>query len=77
MLDIHEKLMGLPQEYDEQYSDKWMEEINFEVDDFYSNVNDYLISRKDNLPSNIMSKASIIDEYLKTSDEILTDGNQT
>ena len=59
--------MGLPQEYDEQYSDKWMEEINFEVDDCYSDVNDHLISRKDNLPSYIMQKASIIDEYLKTS----------
>ena len=48
MLDIHEKLMGLLHDDDEQYGDEWMEEINFEVDDCCSDLNDYLISRKDN-----------------------------
>ena len=53
-----------------------MEEINFEVDDYCSDVNDYLISRKDDPTSETMSKASIVDGYLKRSvhDESLTEG---
>ena len=47
MLDIHEELMSPLQEDDEQYGDEWMEEINFEVDDCCSDVNDFLTSRKD------------------------------
>ena len=76
ILSIHEELMGLLQEDDEQFGDEWTEEINFEVDDCCSDVNDYLISRKDDRPSEIMSKASIVDEYLKGSvyDESLTEG---
>ena len=39
-----------------------MEEINFEVDDCCSDENDYLISWKDDPPSETMSKTSIVDE---------------
>ena len=76
VLDIYEESMGLLQDDDERYGDEWMEEINFEVDDCCSDVNDYLISRKDDLPSETMSKASIVDEYLNRSvhDESLTEG---
>ena len=62
VLDIHEELMVLLQEDDEQYGDEWMEEINFEVDDCCSDENDYLISWKDDPPSETMSKTSIVDE---------------
>ena len=53
-----------------------MEEITFEVDDCCSDVNDFLTSRKDHPPTETMSKASIVDEYLKRSvhDESLTEG---
>ena len=76
VLNIHEELTGLLQENDKQYGDEWMEEINFEVGDCCSYVNDYLISRKDDSPLEIMSKASIVDEYLNRSvhDESLTQG---
>ena len=47
VLDIHEELMSPLQEDDEQYGDEWMEEINFEVGDCCSDVNDFLTSRKD------------------------------
>ena len=67
MLDIHEELIGLLQEDDEQYGDEWTEETNFQVDGCCSDVNDYLISRKVDQPSEVMSKASIVDEYLKRS----------
>ena len=67
MLDIHEESMGLLQEDDEQYGYEWTEETNFEVDGCCSDVNDYLISRKVDQPSEVMSKASIVDEYLKRS----------
>ena len=64
MLDIHEELMGLLKENDEQNGNEWMEEINFEVDDCCSDLNDYLISRKDDPPSETTLKASIVDKYL-------------
>ena len=68
--------MGLLHDNDEQYGDEWMEEINFEVDDCCSDLNDYLISRKDNPRLGTMLRASIADEYLKRSahDERLTEG---
>ena len=56
MLGIHEELIGHLQDGDEQYDNEWMEEINFEVDDYCSHVNDYSISRK----NDNMSKASIV-----------------
>ena len=64
MLDIHEELMCMLQEDDEQYGDEWMEEINFEVDDCCMNVNGYLISRKDHPASETTPMASIVDKYL-------------
>ena len=56
----YEELMGL-------LGDEWMEDINFEVDDCCSDVNDYIISRRDNPPSETMPKASIVDKYLNRS----------
>ena len=44
-----------------------MEEINFEVDDCCIDcidVNDYLISRRDDPSSETMSRVSTVDEYL-------------
>ena len=74
MLDIHEELMSSLQEDDEQYGDEWMEEINFEVDDCCSDVNDFLTSRKDDPSTETMSKASI---KRSVHDESLTEGIQT
>ena len=53
-----------------------MEEINFEIDDCCSNVNHYLISRREDPPLETMSKASIVDKYLSRSvhDKSLTEG---
>ena len=56
----YEELMGL-------LGDEWMEDINFDVDDCCSDVNDPIISRRDNPPSETMSKASIVDKYLNRS----------
>ena len=74
VLNIPEELMGLLQENDGQYGDEWIEEINFEVDDCCSDVNGYLTLRKYDPPSETMSKASIVDKYIKRSvrDESLT-----
>ena len=76
VLDIHEELMGLLKKDDEQYGNEWMEEVYFEVDDCCSDVYDYVISRRHNPPSETISKASIVDEYLNGSvhDESLTEG---
>ena len=64
---IHEELMELLDETDESFSDQCMEEITFDIDDCSSEVNEYLISRKDDPPSDVMSKTSIVNQYLKES----------
>ena len=53
-----------------------MEEINFEIDDCCCDVNDYLISRREDPPLETMSKASIVDKYLSRSvhEKGLTEG---
>ena len=68
--------MGLLKEGDEQYGHERMEEINFDVDDCCSDVNYHLISRRDDPPSETMSKASIVDECLNRSGNVesLTEG---
>ena len=65
--NLHEKLMQLLPENDESYGDDWVEDINFNVDECSSEINEYLISRREDLPSDIMSKASIVEEYLTGS----------
>ena len=76
VLDIHEELMVQLKEGNEQYGFEWMEEINFEVNDCCNDANDYLISRRDNPPSETISKASIVDGNFNRSvhDESLTEG---
>ena len=65
--DIHEDLMELLEETDESFGDQWIEEITYDIDDCSSDINDYLISRRDDLPSDTMSKTALVGEYLKES----------
>ena len=44
-----------------------VEDISFNVDECSSEVNEYLISRRDDPPSDTMSKASIVEEYFTGS----------
>ena len=44
-----------------------VEDISFNVDEYSSEINEYLISRTDDPPSDTMSKASIVEEYLTGS----------
>ena len=75
-VEIHDELMELLEEDDEDFGDKWQEEINFEGDDYSNEINEYLISRKDDPPSDAMSKSAIVDGYLRGSiyKEISTEG---
>ena len=59
--------MDLLDEDDDQYSDEWMEEITFNIDDCCSDINDYIISRKADPPSETISKASFVEEYIHKS----------
>ena len=65
--DIHEDLMELLEETDESFGDQWIEEITYDIDDCSSDINDYLISRKDDPPSDTMSKTALVGEYLRES----------
>ena len=56
--------------------DDWVEDISFNVDECSSEINEYLISRRDDPPSDTMSKASIVEEYLTGSvQEEISDGS--
>ena len=65
--NLHVELMQLLPENDENYGDDWVEDISFNVDECSSEINEYLISRRDDPPSDTMSKASIVEEYLTGS----------
>ena len=65
--DIHEDLMELLEETDESFGDQWIEEITFHIYDCSSDINDCLISRKDDSPSGTMSKTALVGEYLRES----------
>ena len=54
-------------ENDENYGDDWTEDISFNVDECGSEINKYLISRRDDPPSDTMSKVSIVKEYFMGS----------
>ena len=58
--NLHEELMHLLPENDEN----WVEDISFNVDEHSGEINGYLISRRDDSPSDTMLKASIVEEYL-------------
>ena len=65
--NLHVERMQLLPENDENYGDDWVEDISFNVDECSSEINEYLISRRDDPPSDTMSKASIVGEYLTGS----------
>ena len=59
---LHEELMQLLAENNENYGDDWIADINFNLDECSSEINEYLISMRNDPPSNTMSKASIVEE---------------
>ena len=65
--NLHEELMQLIAENDENYGGDWIKDISFNVDEWSHEINEYLISRRDDPPSNTMPKASIVGEYLTGS----------
>ena len=54
-------------ENDKNYGDDWIEDNKFNVDESSSEINEYLISRRDDPPSDTMSEASIVVKYLTGS----------
>ena len=61
--NLHEQLMQLLPE-NEIYGNDWVENINFNVDECSSEINEFLISRRGDPPSDTMSKPPIVQEYL-------------
>ena len=69
MLDLHEQLMEEIDTVDDLFSDDWLVEVNAAVDDCSSEVNEYLVSRMDDPPSEAISKTSWVEQYLEKSDD--------
>ena len=63
--NLHEELMELLAENDQNYSDDWIEDISFNVDECSREINEYLISRRDDPLPDTISKASFVNECLR------------
>ena len=74
--NLHEELMELLAENDQNYSDDWIEDISFNVDECSREINEYLISRRDDPLPDTISKASFVNEYLRgfVQEEISNEG---
>ena len=56
--DLHEQLMIELAPDDPLFNDDWIAEINIAVDECSSGVNEYLLSRVNDLPSDVMSNTA-------------------
>ena len=65
--NLHEELMQLVTEDDVGFGIDWIGDISFNVNKCSSEINEQLISRRNDPPSNTMSKASFVEEYLTGS----------
>lgn len=54
-------------ENDKNFGVDWIEDISFNENESSSEIHEFLISRRDDRPTDTMSKASVVEEYLTGS----------
>ena len=60
--DSHEQLMEELASGDPLFNDDWIADCNVAVDEHSSEVNDYLLSRVNDPPTDVMSSASWVED---------------
>ena len=71
--DLHEELMEELAPDDPLFNYDWIVEINVAIDGCSSEVNEYLLSRINDPPSDVVSNASWVEECLEKSEKHATD----
>ena len=67
--DLHEQLMEEMAPDDPLFNDDWIAEVNIAVDECSSEVNEYLLSRANDPPSDVMSTTAWLEDYLEKSEK--------
>ena len=74
--DLHEQLMTELAPDDPLFNDDWIAEVNIAVDECSSGVNEYLLSRVNDLPSDVMSNTAWVEDCLQKSEKHITEREQ-
>ena len=61
---------------DPLFNDDWIAEVNIAVDECSSGVNEYLLSRVNDLPSDVMSNTAWVEDCLQKSEKHITEREQ-
>ena len=74
--DLHEQLMEELAPDDPLFNDDWIAEVNIAVDECSSEVNEYLLSRANDPPSDVMSNTAWVEDCLEKSEKHVTETEQ-
>ena len=74
--DLHEQLMEKLAPDDPLFNDDWIAEVNIAVDECSSEVNEYLLSRVNVPPSDVMSNTAWVEDYLEKSEKYIKEREQ-
>ena len=74
--DLHEQLMKKLVPDDSLFNDDWIAEVHVSVDKCSSEVNEYLLSRVNDLPLDVMSNTAWVEDYLEKSEKHVTEREQ-
>ena len=73
---LHEQLMEELAPDDPLFNDYWNAEVNIAVDECSSEVNEYLLSRVNDPPSDVMSNTALVEDCLEKSEKNITEREQ-
>ena len=73
MTDLHEQLMEELAPDDPLFNDDWITEVNKAIDECSSKVNEYLLSRANDPPSDAMSNNASVEDCLEKSEKHVTE----
>ena len=74
--DLHEQLMEELAPDDPLFNDDWIAEVNIAVDECSSEVNEYLLSRANDPPSDVMSTTAWVKDCLEKSEKHVIETEQ-
>ena len=74
--DLHQQLMEELAPDDPLFNDDWIAEVNIAVDECSSEVNEYLLSRANDPPSDVMSTTAWVEDCLEKSEKHVIETEQ-
>ena len=74
--NLHEQLMEELTSDDPLFNKDWIAEVNIAVDECSNEVNEYLLSRVNDLPSDVMSNTAWVEDCLEKSEKHVIETEQ-